>query len=57
LNGEFLHEPNEIIPRELPLKGLRCLLVPSLEGQHAGFDLVRIREVIGVRTLRWTIAK
>ena len=47
LNGEFLHEPNEIIPRELPLEGLRSLLVPGLESQYAGFDLARIREVIG----------
>jgi len=47
LGGEFLHEPGEVIPRELPLKRLGHLLISGLEGQHAGFDLARIREIIG----------
>ena len=34
------------IPRELPLKGLRHLLISGLDGRHAGFDFALVREVI-----------
>ena len=40
-----------------PVEGNSGLLVAVLEAQQASFDLGEIDEVVGVRTLRWTMEK
>ena len=54
---EFFGHLGEIIARESPIEGRSHALVVLLEAQQSILDLIEAGEVLGVRTLRWTMEK
>ena len=53
LARQAIQQPIKVGPGEAPGEGDRGLLIAALERQQAALDLVKIGEVVGVRTLRW----
>jgi hypothetical protein len=56
-DAQAAQQPLQVSAGEAPSERDRGLLVAVLEGQQTMFDLGKVQEVVGVRTLRWTIEK